>query len=251
MANSVKYQINPGMRLFWCSLIATISAFFFMFLAFCSPFWYQSWRRVHSPLANVGLWHICLSGYVKPKDPSLQSYVGCWWIHSTFFKDVDNFIMPPWFRACQALVCFEFLCFLASLFLCVCYLVGKWRNAIYKDRERDQGRLVMMHIINAVLLFAGSFLVFIVSLVFAEMARQEDYFPRPWMNYLSWSYGSNVLAGFFSAFGGICLFIRAMIIKEKLFNEDDVDYQKRELGTESESGHTGMMSVKSKGESEV
>ena len=95
-----KYQIAPGMKLFWCGLISSVAAFFFMFLAFCSPYWYQSWRRVHSPLANVGLWHICLSGYVKPRDPSLQSYVGCWWIHSTFFKDVDDFIMPrkwDWF----------------------------------------------------------------------------------------------------------------------------------------------------------
>lgn len=71
--------------------------------------------------------------------------------------------------------------------------------------------------------FLSAFLVFIVSLVFAEMSRQEDYFPRPWMNYLSWSYGFNVVSGFFSAFGGICLFIMAMIVKEKLFAGDEGD----------------------------
>lgn len=66
-------------------------------------------------------------------------------------------------------------------------------------------------------MISGAF-VFIVSLVFAEMSRQENYFPRPWMNYLSWSFGFNVMCGFFSCFGGICLFIMAMILKEKLFD---------------------------------
>ncbi|KAL4217952.1 hypothetical protein ACF0H5_022691 [Mactra antiquata] len=216
MASEPKYKISPGMRLYWCGLFSSISAFVCVFIGFCSPYWYQSWRRVHSPLANVGLWHICLSGYIKPKDPTLQSYVGCWWIHSTFFSDVQDFIMPPWFRACQALVIFTLLCNLFSLILCVIYVVEKWRRKVYGDRY------VLVHIINAVLLFAAAFLVFIVSLVFAEMSRQENYFPRPWMNYLSWSYGFNVLSGFFSSFGGICLFIMAMILKEKLFsNEDD------------------------------
>ncbi|WAR16796.1 hypothetical protein MAR_031390 [Mya arenaria] len=150
MANGPpKYKISPGMRLYWCGLISSIAAFFFMFLGFCSPYWYQSWRRVHSSLANVGLWHICLSGYIKPRDPSLQSYVGCWWIHSSFFSDVDNFIMPPWFRACQALVCFTLICNLASLILCVSYIVGKWRKRIY------HGRYVLIHMINSVVLFAA------------------------------------------------------------------------------------------------
>lgn len=246
MANDPKYKISPGMRLFWCGLISSVSAFCSVFLAFCSPYWYQSWRRVHSPLANVGLWHICLSGYVKPKDPQMQSYVGCWWIHSSFFKDVQNFIMPPWFRACQALVIFTLICNICSLVLCVTYVVEKWRRKIYGDRY------VLIHIINSVLLFAAAFLVFIVSLVFAEMARQEDYFPRPWMNYLSWSYGFNVLSGFFSAFGGICLFIMAMILKEKLFASDGVAKEfGQNQGSESVITGVGAVSEKSKSESFV
>ena len=96
-----KYKISPGMRLFWCGFLSSLVAFFSMFIAFCSPYWYQSWRRVHSPLANVGLWHICLSGYIKPREETLQSYVGCWWIHSSFFSDVQEFIMP---RKCSTTI---------------------------------------------------------------------------------------------------------------------------------------------------
>ena len=79
--------------------------------------------------------------------------------------------------------------------------------------------------------FVSAFFVFIVSIVFAEMAREPGYFPRPWMLFLSWSYGCNVISGFFSAFGGICLFIMAMILKDKLFEPDEKVEKELKEGT--------------------
>ena len=58
-----------------------------------------------------------------------------------------------------------------------------------------------------------AFLVFLIALVFAEKSRDETWMPRPWMNYLSWSFGLCVLSGFFSAFAGMCLFLLALIYK--------------------------------------
>lgn len=76
------------------TLVCAIIAFVFMFVAFASPYWYQSWRRVHSSFGNIGLWHICLNGYIMPRDPVMKSYVGCWWIHSTEFSLVKDHIQP-------------------------------------------------------------------------------------------------------------------------------------------------------------
>lgn len=76
------------------TLVCAIIAFVFMFVAFASPFWYQSWRRVHSPFGNIGLWHVCLNGFIMPRDPVMKSYVGCWWIHSTEFSLVKDQIQP-------------------------------------------------------------------------------------------------------------------------------------------------------------
>ncbi|VDI34761.1 Hypothetical predicted protein [Mytilus galloprovincialis] len=145
---------RPRGWMFWTAYVLGIAAFLFVFIAFASPYWYKSWSRVHSPLANVGLWHICLSGWVKPYDPSMRSYVGCWWIHSTFFEDVYDLIMP-------------------------------------------RG------------------LVLIVSLVFAEKSRDGSWMPRPWLNYLSFSFGCNVMSGFASAFAGMIMFIKATDIRRK------------------------------------
>ena len=80
--------------LFGLSLASTVCSFLFMFISFTSPFWYKSWTRVHSSFSNIGLWHICLAGYIKPRDPILKSYVGCWWIHSSEFSSVRSLIMP-------------------------------------------------------------------------------------------------------------------------------------------------------------
>lgn len=94
MASSVAKQAKGMKWLFWTGFFCSILAFLSLFVAFATPYWIQSWRRVHSPLANTGLWEICLSGYIKPRDPNLAAYVGCWWIHTTIFHDIANHIMP-------------------------------------------------------------------------------------------------------------------------------------------------------------
>lgn len=76
------------------AMVCAIVAFVLMFIAFASPYWYKSWTRVHSPFANIGLWHVCLSGWIMPRDPVMKSYVGCWWIHSSEFELVADEIMP-------------------------------------------------------------------------------------------------------------------------------------------------------------
>lgn len=58
-------------------------------------------------------------------------------------------------------------------------------------------------------------LVLIVALVFPMKAKDPTWMPRPWLNYLSWSYGFFVLSGFFAVFSGISLFIKATDIHHK------------------------------------
>lgn len=88
--------------MYWFAYMCAVASLLLVFVAFSSPYWFKSWGRVHSPLANVGMWQICLSGWMKPRDPSMRSYVGCWWIHSTFFEDVFDDIMP---RKCRLDTC--------------------------------------------------------------------------------------------------------------------------------------------------
>ncbi|XP_041361180.1 uncharacterized protein LOC121377309 [Gigantopelta aegis] len=203
--------------LFSLSLGCTVCAFLSMFISFTSPFWYKSWTRVHSQFSNIGLWHICLAGYIKPQDPTLKSYVGCWWIHSSEFDSVRTFIMPSWFMGIQALSIFTFLATLAALIILILYIPTVTFNRVFK------GRQVKMQFILAIILLASAFLVFIIALVFAEMCNDPNWMPRPWMNYLSWGYGMCVLSGFFAAFAGMFVFLRGLILKDIELGGKDID----------------------------
>ncbi|ESO85353.1 hypothetical protein LOTGIDRAFT_96885, partial [Lottia gigantea] len=174
-----------------------------MFVAFASPFWYKSWTRVHSPFSNIGLWHICLAGYIIPGDPNMKSFVGCWWIHSTEFEGVKTHFMPSWFMGIQALSIFTLIADILSIIALVLHLPRK----IYQ-RCFNQKRSRVLYLASFCQLVSAG-LVFLIALVFAEMCNDPEWMPRPWMNYLSWGYGFCVLSGFFNAFGGMFSFVNA------------------------------------------
>lgn len=145
----------------------------------------------------------------------MKSYVGCWWIHSNEFERVANDIMPPWFRIIQLLCILTVLCDLIAMVFILVYLLDSPRKRLY---EKDTGR---MFIIDSIMLLVSGFLVFLIALIFAEMSNDSSWMPRPWMNYLSWSYGVVVLSGFFSAFGGMLLFVLGLVYKDKASREED------------------------------
>ncbi|XP_061178578.1 uncharacterized protein LOC133187237 [Saccostrea echinata] len=203
------YQEKGRGYMYWFAFICSIISLVLVFVAFASPFWYKSWSRVHSPLANVGMWHICLSGWVKPRDPTMRSYVGCWWIHSTFFEEVWDDIMPAWFRIVQTIVILTLLINMAAVLMLSFYPVDRLRIKYYNPNR------YRAFLVNSVLMFVSAVFVLIVALLFPMKARDPNWMPRPWLNYLSWSYGFFVLSGFFAVFAGISLFIKSSDIHHK------------------------------------
>lgn len=94
LPESQKFKMSAKVLFYRIGLVCSVTAFVLMFVAFTSPFWYKSWTRVHSSFGNIGLWHVCLYGFIIPTDPAMKSYVGCWWIHSEEFVRVASEIMP-------------------------------------------------------------------------------------------------------------------------------------------------------------
>ncbi|KAI8776885.1 hypothetical protein BgiMline_035149 [Biomphalaria glabrata] len=222
-------------KLFKIAFITAIAAFITMFVGFASPYWYKSWTRVFSPFGTVGLWHVCLNGFIKPRDPVMKSYVGCWWIHSTEFSDIEHSLQPVWFRFVQAFSIIALFGDLLGMIFTLLYIPESPRQHLYKHRPR-------MFFINSALLLGSAFLVFLIALVFAEMSNDSTWMPRPWMNYLSWSYGLVVLSGFCSALSGMCVFLLALIYQDKEENGDpgvtsaaELNAKRRELEKQDEA----------------
>ncbi|XP_059139097.1 uncharacterized protein LOC131927417 [Physella acuta] len=221
-------------KLYRVAFICAIIAFVAMFVGFASPFWYKSWTRVFSPFGTIGLWHVCLNGFIKPADPIMKSYVGCWWIHSTEFSEIEHSLQPVWFRFIQAFSIIVLFADLLGMIFSLLYMHEDSRARLYKNRPR-------MFYINSALMLGAAFLVFLIALVFAEMSNDSGWMPRPWMNYLSWSYGLVVLSGFFSALSGMCLFVLGIVFQDKEENGDpgvssaaELQARRRELEKQDE-----------------
>lgn len=143
----------------------------------------------------------------------MKSYVGCWWIHSTEFSKVKDHLQPVWFRFIQGFCVISLLMDLVALVLILVFF-PKWQ------RLRFLKYRIRIFFIGSLFMLGSAFLVFLIALVFAEMSNDSDWMPRPWMNYLSWSYGLCVVSGFFGVFGGMSLFVLTLLYKDKELNGD-------------------------------
>lgn len=95
-------------------IIATI----LLIVAFCSPYWYISWPRVHSPFKRIGLWQVCFAGLILPRDPDQKAYHGCWWTLAPEFENIRNWMMPWWFVLNQVICSIGVLIELLNVIFC-------------------------------------------------------------------------------------------------------------------------------------
>jgi hypothetical protein len=70
--------------------IMTVAGFGFLifmvtFTVVCvaSPFWYQTWPNSFNTFQNLGLWEVCFSDYIHPKDDTMHVYSGCFKIYGS------------------------------------------------------------------------------------------------------------------------------------------------------------------------
>lgn len=78
--------------------ISTYAAFAFLLIAFVTPYWLQSWPRLHTPFIRLGLWEFCVNGFVQRLDPNMISYYGCWWILSPYMRKIFTDLVPCTFN---------------------------------------------------------------------------------------------------------------------------------------------------------
>jgi len=85
MANghAVDKQPAPTGRLAWVGFGWCVFALASLSVAFCSPYWFQTWPKSQNEFRNIGLWHVCFYNYMQFKDDSQEVYNGCWWLFDT------------------------------------------------------------------------------------------------------------------------------------------------------------------------
>ncbi|CAH1776236.1 unnamed protein product [Owenia fusiformis] len=178
---------------------------------FCSPYWFQSWPRVHSEFKRIGLWEACFAGFIHPRDELGKAYHGCWWTFSKEYWNIRDWLLPPWFISVQVMVTGTLICQLVGAILLVAYFLRCCRP------QTEAFALF----VSAGLQFVCAFLMGVSVLVFGVMAKEDrTWMPRPELNYMSWSYGLAVLSAFFAFFSGLALAVQGMIVKERALEKE-------------------------------
>ena len=63
-------------------------------LAFCTPYWLQSWPRIHTEFRRLGLWEFCMNGFVTRRDIKMRSFFGCWWLFAPYYDPIRDLLTP-------------------------------------------------------------------------------------------------------------------------------------------------------------
>jgi len=76
------------------ALIFAIAAVTFMVGAFASPYWVESFSKSENRFVKAGLWEFCFNDYTFWKDYNGKRYLGCWYIFSSQFRPIWEWLSP-------------------------------------------------------------------------------------------------------------------------------------------------------------
>ncbi|XP_064652425.1 uncharacterized protein LOC135503067 [Lineus longissimus] len=197
---------------FVCGFIALV----FTVISFSSPYWLQSYPSVHSEFVRLGLWEICFDGYVHPLDSNSKAYQGCWWVFSSEFNPIWQWLTPDWFISVQVLITLAFLLQMVN--------IGIASMNLLKCCSPEMGFTI--NLVCSLMSIGSGVLYGIGVLVFGVKSEKREWMPRPDQNFLSWSFGFAILSGFFSTFAGLFLLAAAkdVITKKRKAKKDPHAY---------------------------
>ncbi|KAK4467888.1 hypothetical protein MN116_008499 [Schistosoma mekongi] len=174
--------------------ISTYAAFVFLLISFVTPYWLQSWPRLHTPFLRLGLWEFCVNGFVQRLDPNMVSYYGCWWILSPYLRNIFTDLVPFWFLIIQVMVTISLCLQIVAVVTLIAYMCKRIRHV-----ERQSFFMSLITFCHS----CSSILLFISVVIFGVNYQNEIWMPYPTLNWPSWSYGFAILAGFASLLSAI------------------------------------------------
>ncbi|CAH8507684.1 unnamed protein product [Schistosoma turkestanicum] len=183
------YKLTQMYMPFYAACISAAIGFLFFFLSFSSPYWLQSYDRVHSSFLHMGIWSVCFDKFVHPQDYHANVLTGCFWVYDRFFFKIGiwQWLNPYWLIGVQVLITIAFTAKCCVILILVLY------HLLFGHPAAES----TMALIGE--MFIGIVLT-ICILVFGISSQSRIWMPRPDQYFLSWSFGFIILAA-------ICSFI--------------------------------------------
>lgn len=86
-----------------------------LLMAFCSPYWMESYESKFSNFKNMGLWEYCFKEFRYPFYQFPTTFDGCHHIFSREYYVIREWLLPGWLMVVQFFVTMSFLLTFAAL----------------------------------------------------------------------------------------------------------------------------------------
>jgi len=180
----------------------SVASLILVLIGFGTGYWFVS-KTPENLFQSIGLWQACFNGYEHTSDLIGKAYYGCWWLFYKEYYYIRNWLLPPWFKACQTLATFGVVFQMLSVPLLV-----------LARTDRSDTRFIS----------AASFTVWMMAIcqtitvvIFGVMIGEDrTWVPRYDLDMLGWSYGLSVVGGFFAHFSGIAITVYLLMRKYDL-----------------------------------
>ncbi|KAH3710097.1 uncharacterized protein LOC127857627 [Dreissena polymorpha] len=189
-----------------CGAVLAALACLFTILSFSTSHWLESFQEARSGFKRLGLWEACFDKYTYDKDTLGKTYDECGWIFSYDYRPIFDWLNPAWFLAVQVMMTLALILSLVTAILCLLGILN-----FCPDH-----RVSVAQLTNSILMFiTGALLALAVTIFGIKADTDRAWLPRPDQNYMSWSFGLAVVAGFFAIFSGMCLVIDSLRLRIK------------------------------------
>ncbi|KAK3913921.1 ATPase 7, plasma membrane-type [Frankliniella fusca] len=174
----------------------------FLIMAFCGPYWIQSYKETFSPFKHMGLWEYCFENYRYPYYQSDHLFHGCHHIFSQEYYVIREWLIPGWLMVVQTFVTLALLLSFTAQILAALTLIRWPLKFVLRYEWLLTG---LCFIFNA----SASALLFLAVSIFGGQCWRRDWIEYPNYNYLSWSYAFAVISFFFHGFAAYSLFFES------------------------------------------
>jgi len=171
----------------------------FLLVAFCAPFWIESYEESFSSFKHMGIWQYCFKDFRYPYYQFPKLFDGCHHIFSHEYYVIREYLLPGWLMLVQASVTLAFVLTFGSLAIMACE-VCRWPLHLVLRYEW------LFSTLSCAGIGVSSLLLFIAVAIFGGNAYRRDWLMYPKFNVLSWAYSCAVVAFMILGMSALLLF---------------------------------------------
>lgn len=152
-----------------------------LLVAFLSPYWISSYDESFNDFENMGVWMYCFNGFRYPYYQFDKRFTGCYWIYSSEYYVIREWLLPGWLLFIQLCVTLSFLFSFSAQFILSAIIIRYPLQMVLTYEY-------LLTMVAFILTASSAVLLMFSVLLFPLNCWRRDWLLTPLYNHLSWSY---------------------------------------------------------------